>query len=606
MPLFSTLSTGGRGPSKATRRRRRAPRGDILFTTPGTYTWTCPSNVFFVNAVCIGGGGGGVVYTSQARGGGGGGLGWKNNIPVVPGQTYTVSVGAGGSRSAINSNNATAGGDSFFINTSTVAGGGGRPGGYNVLLSTSRYTGYMIGGYFVGDGGGNGGAGGYGGSFAGGGGGAGGYTGDGGNAFIINTSTQAQSGLSGTGGGGGGGGACGSGGTAGAGGGVNLYGIGSSGLGGGGTTVDGYGGQGGSLGTDATFHLVATPVGNSNPNIYSTSFLSTPGLYGGGGAATDSGSNEVANGAGGAVRLVWGDGRAFPDSGVGFEENEALFTTPGSYTWTCPEGVTSVSVVCIGGGGAGDDGDLNNFTGAGGGGGGGGGGCAFINNITVFPGTSYNLTVGAGGNSQNIPTYNAAPPSGTASTITIGSIVLEARGGVGGLRRITGGGASGGDYAITNATGGTSRGGFSGGSGGPTADGGGGGGGAGGPGGTGGNGSNANAAFSQNGFGIGSGGGGGAGGNPGLGGVGGGAGGAGQYNVTGGGGGGAYIGGNFTTNGSPGNGLTTSGSRGGDGGFPGGGGGGSYRGGVGIPSAGGNGAIRIIWGANREFPNTNI
>jgi hypothetical protein len=39
------------------------------------------------------GGGGSGTYTIN---GGGGGLGWKNNIEVVPGQSYTVVVGAGG------------------------------------------------------------------------------------------------------------------------------------------------------------------------------------------------------------------------------------------------------------------------------------------------------------------------------------------------------------------------------------------------------------------------------------------------------------------------------------------------------------------------------
>jgi len=34
---------------------------------------------------------------------------------------------------------------------------------------------------------------------------------------------------------------------------------------------------------------------------------------------------------------------------------EQQYTTPGSYTWTAPAGVTSVSVVCVGGGGIGGD-----------------------------------------------------------------------------------------------------------------------------------------------------------------------------------------------------------------------------------------------------------
>lgn len=36
-----------------------------------------------------------------------------------------------------------------------------------------------------------------------------------------------------------------------------------------------------------------------------------------------------------------------------FVSGEAIYTTPGTYTWTCPENVTSVNVVCIGAGGVG-------------------------------------------------------------------------------------------------------------------------------------------------------------------------------------------------------------------------------------------------------------
>ena len=54
----------------------------------------------------------------------------------------------------------------------------------------------------------------------------------------------------------------------------------------------------------------------------------------------------------------------------------STYTTPGSYSWTCPTGVTSVSVVAVGGGGVGND--ASNGGGAGGAGGstyeGGGGG----------------------------------------------------------------------------------------------------------------------------------------------------------------------------------------------------------------------------------------
>ena len=60
----------------------------------------------------------------------------------------------------------------------------------------------------------------------------------------------------------------------------------------------------------------------------------------------------------------------------------------GNYTWVCPAGVTSVSIVAIGPGGAGEN--VGPY-------GGGGGGCAYKNNITVVPGTGYAVVVGAPG-----------------------------------------------------------------------------------------------------------------------------------------------------------------------------------------------------------------
>ena len=75
------------------------PDGQQTYTSAGTYNWTCPANVTSVSVVCIGGGGGGNGGgngVGGAGGGGGGGLGYKNNISVTPGQTYTVVVGGGG------------------------------------------------------------------------------------------------------------------------------------------------------------------------------------------------------------------------------------------------------------------------------------------------------------------------------------------------------------------------------------------------------------------------------------------------------------------------------------------------------------------------------
>ena len=70
-------------------------------------------------------------------------------------------------------------------------------------------------------------------------------------------------------------------------------------------------------------------------------------------------------------------------SGGGGNVGQQEYTTAGTYTWVCPAGVTSVSVVCIGGGGTG------------GAYGGSGGSLAYKNNITVSPGTSYTIIVGA-------------------------------------------------------------------------------------------------------------------------------------------------------------------------------------------------------------------
>ena len=91
--------------------------GQSQYTSGGSYTWTAPANVFSVQVLAIGGGGGG--QNSWANpGGAGAGLGWKNNIPVVPGNGYTVVVGGGGG-------NGQNGGTSYFQSTSTVAGYGG-------------------------------------------------------------------------------------------------------------------------------------------------------------------------------------------------------------------------------------------------------------------------------------------------------------------------------------------------------------------------------------------------------------------------------------------------------------------------------------------------
>lgn len=279
--------------------------GSSVYTTAGTYSWTCPPNVTSVSVVCIGGGGGGIGTASGGAGGGGGGLGWKNNIPVTPGTSYTVVVGAGGVGVATNSQ-AGSGGNSYFNNTPTVVGapvvgnGGSGPVTYDSSAS---------GGTYVGDGGGNGGTGGWRSGLvngAGGGGGAGGYSGNGGAGGY-----SGINGSSGSGGGAGGGGGGGNSGTlsqyGGGGGGVGLFGQGASGSGGtSGGSGSGTQGGGGSGGTGNTSTI--TFVG---------------GLYGGGVGGIDQATTGM-NGASGAVRIIWGQAgtRAFPSTNV-FDYNNA-------------------------------------------------------------------------------------------------------------------------------------------------------------------------------------------------------------------------------------------------------------------------------------------
>jgi PKD repeat protein len=100
--------------------------GQILYDTPGNYSWTAPTGVTSVDVVCIGGGGAGTRGTSPSdvnqlrRGGGGGGLGWKNNIPVTPGQTYTVVVGAGGNALATGNIISTSSSNVQVVNSGSV------------------------------------------------------------------------------------------------------------------------------------------------------------------------------------------------------------------------------------------------------------------------------------------------------------------------------------------------------------------------------------------------------------------------------------------------------------------------------------------------------
>ena len=257
--------------------------GQQAYTTAGTYSWVAPSGVTSVSAVCVGAGGGG----------------W------------------GGSTG-------TSGGQSYFINTSTVRAFGG---------SEGTSAGFGAGGSGgTGDGGGNGGNGSTkSGSAGGGGGGAGGYSGAGGNA----TTTT---GNAGSGGGGGGGVAPTSF--------SNPY---TDGGGGGGVGILGQGSNGAG-GTNAAFTNTAGKGGSSGGDGGYTGQGGFGGTYGGGGGGFGGGSGGGGGGGGelryknnisvtpgnsytvvvgsnsavgypggpGAVRIIWpGTSRQFPSTNTG-------------------------------------------------------------------------------------------------------------------------------------------------------------------------------------------------------------------------------------------------------------------------------------------------
>jgi len=310
MALMSTRGAGSARNygtlSKRTQIFRGTPQQDT-YTTPGTYTWVCPAGVTSVCVLCIGGGGGGGTAQFSTGGGGGGGVAMSNDITVTPGVSYTVVVAPGMAPNALFGARVHS-----TFNSTTVRGGtglsggidsgeGGAPGGGDI---NPRSIGQIQ--LHGGDGGDSGSS-----NHHGGGGGAGGRginpvafseSGKGGSAIggYFGTPPDGNDGVLG----GAGGGASstltitnGAGG-----GGIGVFGIDTVfGNGGGGQRTNnvpygGYGGSGGETGQTAT-----------------ASAAGTGGRFGGGGG----GGPNAAPGAGGAVRIIWGAGRAYPNTNTG-------------------------------------------------------------------------------------------------------------------------------------------------------------------------------------------------------------------------------------------------------------------------------------------------
>jgi hypothetical protein len=278
--------------------------------------------------------------------------------------------------------------------------------------------------------------------------------------------------------------------------------------------------------------------------------------------------------------------QAFQDVNINFTapppQGQSLFSSPGTYTFTVPARVSTISAVAVGGGGGGSY--IWSY------GAGGGGGTAWVAGLPVTPGETFTVGVGGGGSTWSYEgsrpgdnSYLRRNSNGVDHIIGYGS----GRGGAN-----SAGGASGGYTFNGGSSGGGGRGGYTNWNW-PYAGGG--------AGGYQGHGGDYNA-------GQGYGGGGAAGhmhssywGTPGGGGVGIYGQGADGYNRGYGRGGGGGSGGGHGGEGEPyhyyGRGDIYGGLYGGGAG----GSGSAYYGG----GTGGNGAVRIIWGPNRNYPATN-
>ena len=293
------------------------------------YTWTVPNGLTSISAVAVGGGGGGSFHNENVASGGsggGGGLAWANEISVTSGETLTIKVGRETAKQSNSSTNKDGrdGGASGIYRGSTllIEGGGGMGGHYDYINNYNAPGGSPTIGSGVGttSGGGSGGRGNTGtndtstysdgnqkSDVGPGGGGAGGYSGVGGRGWGYGTIHPWAAIVTGGGGAGGSGNASSASSvTYQSGGGVGVYGEGASGVGQTGWPHSGGGGSGGGTGNSAT-----------------------AGSYGGGGAAarkTASSVKRSGRGAGGAVRILWGSGRAFPTTSVDEASNVASET----------------------------------------------------------------------------------------------------------------------------------------------------------------------------------------------------------------------------------------------------------------------------------------
>ena len=297
LELSLAQKTSGKVPASVT-------KGEHTYTTPGTYLFTVPNGITSISVLAVGGGGSGGKGTNAA---GGGAVAYLNNKTVIPGQSYTIIVGAGGAATTGAGTRDQAGNDGGDSSAFGITAGGGKGGqqGTPAYGTDGVFGGGGLGGepsgtytagYTGGRGGGHSGIG----DNAGGGSSAG-YSADGKNgagAYYL------YSGITGAGGSGGSGA-----GTAsntydngGSGGGVGIYGEGSNGSGGtSNSTLEAAHGGAGSNGSGVTY---------------------------GGGTGSSYTSNSL-KGGDGAVRIIYGTGRSWPATLTSLAESGGNVVTNG-------------------------------------------------------------------------------------------------------------------------------------------------------------------------------------------------------------------------------------------------------------------------------------
>ena len=101
------------------------------YTTTGSSTWIAPVGVTSVNYLVVAGGGAGgsagpTMYDSGSGGGGAGGVA-NGSLVIVPGTSYTLTVGTAGAGTSGRTRGAN-GSNSVFATITAIGGGGGAPG----------------------------------------------------------------------------------------------------------------------------------------------------------------------------------------------------------------------------------------------------------------------------------------------------------------------------------------------------------------------------------------------------------------------------------------------------------------------------------------------